>query len=161
MLDIFTEGKGDDARVLKAQLDLAAQSVRTTYLTSPFWALALALLCSDLTGIFGHRPLTVTLYLPLILLAAMLLIGATTAAYRREMASDPEGNLRTWSVRLWTVQLALSAAWGTMPWLLWDPGNAVNHLFLATCCHGGRLAFERGQGQQHGACSSPAWCRSR
>jgi two-component system cell cycle sensor histidine kinase PleC len=31
------------------------------------------------------------------------------------------------------VQAGISAAWGCMPWLLWDPGNPVNHIFLDAC----------------------------
>ena len=49
MFGIFT-GKGADSgdpRVLKAQLDLTAQSVRATRLTAPLWALAVAFLCSN------------------------------------------------------------------------------------------------------------------
>jgi two-component system cell cycle sensor histidine kinase PleC len=125
-------GRGDD-RVLKAQLDLAAQSVRTTRVTSPLWALGLAILCSDLFGFLGHRPLTQTLYLPLIILAAMVIATAMTTVYRRDMARNPDGGLGPWYSRHCAMQIGASAAWGTMPWLLWSGGDAVNHIFIATC----------------------------
>jgi two-component system cell cycle sensor histidine kinase PleC len=31
------------------------------------------------------------------------------------------------------MQLLVSAAWGAMPWILWDRANSVNHIFLAAC----------------------------
>ena len=43
---LFSQAEGagrGDVRVLKAQLDLTAQSVQATRLTAPFWALAVAL----------------------------------------------------------------------------------------------------------------------
>jgi two-component system cell cycle sensor histidine kinase PleC len=122
-----------DTRVLKAQLDLAARSVKTTRLTSPLWALALAMLCSDRFGMLGHRPLAVTLLMPLTVLAASLAAAAVTSAYQNQMARNPGGGLGSWHQRHCLMLIGVSAAWGTMPWLLWESGNAVNHLFLACC----------------------------
>ena len=134
VLGILTdhESGGRDVRVLKAQLDLAAQSVRTTRMTAPLWALALAILCSDLFGFLGHRPLIQTLFLPLIILGAVVAAATMTAIYQAEMARNPAGGLGSWYQRHCGMQLGVSAAWGTMPWLLWESGNPVNHLFIAT-----------------------------
>jgi two-component system cell cycle sensor histidine kinase PleC len=52
-----------DARVLRAQLALAAQSARATRLTTPVWAIIVAVLCS--TGAFGHVSWARSLFLPL------------------------------------------------------------------------------------------------
>ncbi len=130
---IFTnmQAERSDVRVLKAQLDLAAQSVRATRVTSPLWALTVALLCSGTLGIFGNSALADTLYLPLIVAAAVVMAAAMTAVYQKETARDPDCNLALWYRRHCAMQLAVSAAWGTMPWLLWDAGNPVNHIFLA------------------------------
>jgi two-component system cell cycle sensor histidine kinase PleC len=135
LLGILTsnEADGRDTRVLKAQLDLAARSVRTTRVTSPLWALALAVLCSDRFGLLGHRPLAVTLLMPLTVTAAIAAAAIMTAVYQRDVARNPGGGLGPWHQRHCVMQLAVSAAWGTMPWLLWETGNAVNHLFLACC----------------------------
>ena len=124
-------GRGDD-RVLKAQLDLAAQSVRTTRATSPLWALALAIGCSDIFGLLGHRPLSETLYLPAVVLAAALVSGAIAVSYRKATVRNPDCDLSLWYSWHCVMQLAISVAWGAMPWLLWDHGNPVNHIFLAT-----------------------------
>ena len=31
------------------------------------------------------------------------------------------------------IQAFGSLAWGLMPWLCWEPGNPLNHMFLAAC----------------------------
>jgi two-component system cell cycle sensor histidine kinase PleC len=135
VLDVLTsnEASRGDTRVLKAQLDLAARSVRTTRITAPLWSLALALLCSDRFGLLGHRPLAVTLLMPLFVTVAIAAAAAVTAVYQRDSARDPGGGLGFWHQRHCVMQLIVSAAWGTMPWLLWESGNAVNHIFLACC----------------------------
>jgi two-component system cell cycle sensor histidine kinase PleC len=125
-----------DVRVLKAQLDLAARAIWTTRITSPLWALAVALFCSDLFGFLGNRPLAVTLFLPLLVLAVFVAAAGLTAAYQRQTARDPGKDLDRWYGRHCGMQLAISGAWGTMPWLLWDPGDTVNHIFIATCVIG-------------------------
>ena len=66
------EGQENEPRVLKAQLALAATSVRNTHITSPAWALLVSVLCS--IGIFGHAPFAVTLFLPL---AVGVAVGAS------------------------------------------------------------------------------------
>ncbi len=125
--------EGSDARVLKAQLDLAVQSVRTTHVTAPLWAVALAVLASDVLGFVGHRPLILTLCLPLVIMATGLAAAAMTAVYQKDMARDPGNGLGAWYRRHCAMQLAISTAWGTMPWLLWSGGDALNHIFVATC----------------------------
>jgi two-component system, cell cycle sensor histidine kinase PleC len=122
----------ESARVLKAQLDLAAQSIKTTWATSPLWALVVSFLCSKLFGILGNRPLGITLYLPLIVLAATTTAVAITSYYQNETDNDPHRDIRRWYWRFCGSQLGISAAWGAMPWLLWSPADPVNHLFLAT-----------------------------
>ena len=133
MRRIFTSRGADrgDSRVLKAQLDLAAQSVRATRLTAPLWALAVAFLCSSRLGIFGHQPIGHALYLPLIVLVASVAAAAGSAIYQHETARHPDCDLTVWSRLHCLGQLLISAAWGAMPWILWDRANPVNHIFLA------------------------------
>jgi len=121
-----------DARILKAQLDLAAVSVRATLVTSPLWALLIALLCSSSWGLRGHVPLSHSLWLPLAVTLALSFSAWLTARYLSSTRGAASlACLRQWYVRLVTMHLGISAAWGLMPWLLWEPHNPVNHLFLA------------------------------
>ncbi len=133
MLGIFTgkRAERDDPRVLKAQLDLAAQSVRATRLTAPLWALAVALLCSDPLDIFGHRALAHAFVLPLIVLLASAAATIAIAIYHHEAPRYPGSVPDHWARLHCGVHLLVSAAWGAMPWILWDSDNPVNHIFLA------------------------------
>jgi two-component system, cell cycle sensor histidine kinase PleC len=149
-----------DVRVLKAQLDLAARSVRATRISSPLWALALAIFCSDQAGFLGHRPLTHTLLLPLMVLAVNAAAVAMTARYQKQMAHHPDTGIATWYRRYCILQLAASTAWGTMPWLLWDDGNVINHLFLACCSMavGSALLLARGGNMTRFVCALAPIC---
>src|SRR4051812_45309860 len=83
LLRFLRLNRGSDARVLKAQLDLTAMSVQATRFTSPLWSLLVALLCSSLTGLFGHHSVAETLYLPIIVSAAIALSASLSALYLR------------------------------------------------------------------------------
>ena len=123
-------GVGGDLRVLKAQLDLTAQSVQTTRFTAPLWALLAALLCSQ--GLFGRHSLMQALYLPMIVTLTVGMSTGFTATYLRQSGGMQNiTEIRRWFLRLSLVQFSNSLAWGLMPWLLWETGNPVNHVFLA------------------------------
>ncbi len=120
------EGGDSEPRVLRAQLALAARSIRVTRVTSPAWALVIAVLCS--VGVFGHVPLTYTMFLPLAVTLSYVMSSFVASAYEDHCEErDPQD----WFLGLACVQLSISAAWGLMPWLCWEVGNALNHMFLA------------------------------
>ena len=124
----FGEG---DPRVLKAQLRLTAQAMHATRLSAPFWALLVALLTSGVTGVFGDVSFAHTLFLPL---AVTVAVGATammSSAYERDSGDD--GEVRSWFQCFVGMQVLVSFAWGLMPWLCWDAGNPLNHIFIASC----------------------------
>jgi two-component system cell cycle sensor histidine kinase PleC len=123
-----------DMRVLKAQLDLTAHLVQSTRFTSPFWALLVALLCSAPLGLFGHQSLVKVFYLPMIVVLMIAISSGLTATYLRRGASmTGSDEIRGWFLRLTLMQIGTSVCWGSMSWLLWEPGNEVNHIFLAAC----------------------------
>ena len=120
-----------DARVLKAQLDLTAMSIRAARFTTPLWSACMALLCSDLLGLFGRQPPDRVILVPLLVTVAMS-IAATAATQYLTIATAvlDAAATRIWFARLVFLQFSASAAWGLMPWLLWQPGDMVNHIFL-------------------------------
>jgi hypothetical protein len=129
-LSIFgylTKGQESDPRVLKAQLALAATTARNTTVTSPLWAVACAVLCS--VGVFGHVSFASTLFLPLAVTAAVAASGLMSTAYQHYNDSEGDGN--SWLQCFVMSQAFGSFAWGLMPWLCWESGNALNHMFLA------------------------------
>jgi two-component system cell cycle sensor histidine kinase PleC len=123
----FAESQESEPRVLRAQLTLAATTARNTRITSPLWALACAVLCS--TGVFGHVSFAHTFFLPLVVTAAMGASALMATAY--QYYDDSEGDAESWLQCFVMIQAFGSAGWGLMPWLCWEPGNALNHLFLA------------------------------
>ena len=125
--------KSADARVLKAQLDLIAEVVHSARFMAPLWALLAAWLASE-HGLFGHMPLTITLWLPAAIAAATFSASRIAEIYRRDTAAhdDPE-RLRRWFAYFIGMQVITSTIWGVMSWLLWDTGNLLNHVFLALC----------------------------
>jgi two-component system, cell cycle sensor histidine kinase PleC len=124
--------RSTDVRVLRSQLDLTSQTVRSTRLSSPFWALAIAWLGSDSCGLFGHVNFNTAVFVPVIVSATMILSASVVSIYQYDTA-DTTGYDRTrpWFSRIVAMQAVISFAWGLMPWLLWDGNNPVNHLFLA------------------------------
>jgi len=116
--------------VLRSQLALAAASARNTRLTTPVWAIIVAVLCS--TGAFGHVPWGRTLFLPLAVGVAIGAGALMASAYQRYHETEDEAE--SWFHCFVVIQCATSLAWGLMPWLCWETGNALNHLFLAASC---------------------------
>jgi two-component system cell cycle sensor histidine kinase PleC len=125
----FTQGQESEPRVLKAQLMLAATTARNSRITAPIWAAACAFLCS--AGIFGHVSFASTLFLPLAVTAAMGANALMSTAYQHY--NDSEGDEASWLQCFVMIQAMGSTAWGLMAWLCWEPGNALNHMFLAAC----------------------------
>jgi two-component system, cell cycle sensor histidine kinase PleC len=123
--------KSADARVLKAQLNLIADAVRSARFMAPLWALCAALVASDI-GLFGNMPLRVTLLVPAAIGAATISASRIADIYRRDAAAHNDyEHLRPWFARFIAMQVTTSALWGLMPWLLWDETSVVNHVFMA------------------------------
>jgi two-component system cell cycle sensor histidine kinase PleC len=126
---VITQSQESEPRVLKAQLALAATTARNTRITSPIWAAVCAILCS--TGVFGHVSFAHTLFLPLVVTAAMGASALMATAYQHY--DDSEGDVDSWLQCFVMTQAFGSAAWGLLPWLCWEKGDALNHMFLAAC----------------------------
>ena len=126
-----------DPRVLKSQLDVIAAIDRSAWLVTPVWALMLGLMVSNLGLIasdsgfraLGYVPLHRALVFPVLVVLASYAAYGLYAIYQREAPEAPH-RLAVWSGRFLTAQIGVSAAWGLLPWLLWEPGNIANHLFL-------------------------------
>jgi two-component system cell cycle sensor histidine kinase PleC len=61
--------------------------------------------------------------------AAMGATALMATAY--QYYDDSEGDVESWLQCFVMIQAFGSAAWGLMPWLCWEPGNTLNHMFLA------------------------------
>ncbi len=120
-----------DGRVVKAQVDFIASVVHATRFTAPLWSLAIAVMASSVFKHLGRTPFWKCAIFPVILTSAFYIAELMVRRYERVTENDSSPELvRTWFTRFMFLQIAISTAWGTMPWLLWDHGNAINQIFL-------------------------------
>jgi two-component system cell cycle sensor histidine kinase PleC len=121
-----------DSRVLKAQLDLISDVIHSARFTAPVWAAAIAYLASAGVGYFGHTPINIAVVLPAIIASVAFTAAKFVTLYRLDASARANSEkLQNWFPRFVAIQIAISGAWGLMPWILWEPGNPINHLFLA------------------------------
>lgn len=135
-----------DIRVLKVQLDHVVQVVRASQITAPLLALIVALSGCSVFGYFGRAPFRMAILLPLIVTVLGVLSYGATRIYENDVSGNPEPErFESWFPRFFLMQGAISAGWGLTPWLLWQPGSALNHLFLAgcVCCVLAKLVLSR------------------
>jgi two-component system cell cycle sensor histidine kinase PleC len=119
-----------DPRILKVQAERAAKAIRGTVISSPAWACFAYIITSSIDPILGTVPLTRGLILIAEILIACGLAQFVLRLYRTQRDQADAKETAAWLDRLLGVNIALSAVWGTMPWLLWDPVHHVNHLFV-------------------------------
>jgi len=121
-----------DVRVLKSQLDLIADVAHSARLASPGWALVMAWLGSASFGYFGKQPLVIAAVLPVIITGLSFYASRLTTTYRNDGPSHSSAiRLQPWFTKFVALQIAMSVAWGLMPWLLWNDGDMVNHVYIA------------------------------
>lgn len=121
-----------DGRVVKAQLDFICDDVNSARYTAPVWAAVLAFLASSEFGLVGHASvlqcIAVVGVIALATIATAKLVHSYNRAARRNQDYDA---MQAWFRRFMLMQAATSTAWGVVPWLLWEHGHPLNHVFLA------------------------------
>jgi two-component system cell cycle sensor histidine kinase PleC len=121
-----------DGRVVKAQLDFICEDVGTTRYTVPIWTAIIAFIPTQAGGLGGHLSLTHWLGAVIVMSAAMLLSTRVVRAYQMASRRSQDYELmRVWFHRFFFFLIAVSIAWGMLPWFLWEPGLLINHLFVA------------------------------
>jgi len=121
-----------DPRLLKVQVERAAKSIRTSVIGSPLWVCFFAAICSKLTPFLGQVGVERSIAVVIVVVVAAGLAQLALHFYRRS-ANDPH-TLAQWRLRLMGINIFVSAAWGSAPWLLWDEVNNSNHVFIALMC---------------------------
>jgi two-component system cell cycle sensor histidine kinase PleC len=120
--------------VLKAQLDLVVETAFHSQLAAPLVALGMAMVASDPIGAFGHRPFHIAVILPIAVAILGLAVSYIGRLYQQDISHNPQSDrVEAWFPRFLILQIAVGAAWGLIPWLLWEPGSTLNHAFLAGC----------------------------
>jgi two-component system cell cycle sensor histidine kinase PleC len=124
-----------DPRILKVQVERAANALRGSMVASPVWACVTAFVCSELFPPLGGIPAARALGAVFAVCSATLVVRAVLATFQRERLAvmDREG-VSTWLNRLLLLNVLQSFSWGLMSWLLWSETNLLNHVFIALVC---------------------------
>ena len=117
-----------DVRALKAQLDNTANLLRDGRFVAPLFAGVLAWAASSQFGPLGRQDFRIAAILPVTVGIVSLAASIVVARYKR--LADP-GRSADCYWNFLCVLLAYSGAWGLMPWLLWEPQDLLNHMFIA------------------------------
>ena len=120
-----------DVRVLKSQLDLITDVIHATRFLTPVWAAVVAWLGSSNFGYLGHQSLKLAVAAPFLISSATFIASRYTNIYRRDSRAhtDPQ-RLQAWFTRFVVIQFVISTAWGMFPWVMWEGGNLLNHVFI-------------------------------
>ncbi len=124
-----------DPRLLKVQVERAANALGGSMVASPVWACVAAFVCSELFPPLGGVPASRAVGVILAICSAALVIRAVLGAFHRERSAvmDAE-DASKWLNRLLFLNVLLSSTWGLMSWLLWSENNLLNHVFIALVC---------------------------
>jgi len=124
-----------DPRILKVQVERAANALHGSILASPFWACVAAFVCSEFFPQLGGVPSSRAACLVIVICcaSAAIRIGLHAFDHQRSAGMDVAG-ASTWLKRLLVMNVVLSSAWGLTPWLLWSNDSLLNHVFIELVC---------------------------
>jgi len=124
-----------DPRILKVQVERAANTLNGSLAASPVWACVAAFVCSEFFPHFGAVPLLCGVGLVLVICGTVLAIRGALMVFERErrLGMDAHADAK-WLNRLLILNVLLSSAWGLAPWMLWSEGNLINHIFIELIC---------------------------
>ena len=124
-----------DPRILKVQIERAANTLKASIVASPIWAGVAALVCSEFFPHLGAVPLVYGVGFVLIICCTVLAIRGALAVFDRERLAGTDAKADAqWLDRLLLLNIALSTAWGMAPWMLWSDDNPLNHVFIELIC---------------------------
>jgi two-component system, cell cycle sensor histidine kinase PleC len=115
----------EEARMQRARVDLTVATLPIAVWVNPTWALLTVLPFTGVFPIFG----AVALWRIAVILVLHIANSFIAAALYREYKQNPT-NPQHWLARLIAFQAVIGTEWGVLVWLLWVPGNAVNHVMI-------------------------------
>jgi len=126
-----------DPRILAVRVERGMQAVATGARCLPFWAVLTAIVVSAPVGIFGQVPVLNCIMLAAVVISSCLIARYVDGIYMRVKSMTYQAEeAQSWFRIVMYLNALLSAAWGLAPWLLWQPGDPVNHIFIAFMCLG-------------------------
>jgi two-component system cell cycle sensor histidine kinase PleC len=98
---------------------------------SPPWILLTSVLASELTGLFGHIGLPRVLVCVALGITMVLVIRLVLRNLEKvRTGGQNHASLGEALTRAFFLDIFMSSVWGLVVWLLWEPGNLANHVFL-------------------------------
>jgi two-component system cell cycle sensor histidine kinase PleC len=116
----------EEARMLRARVDLTVATLPIAVWVNPTWAALTALPFTGLFPVFG----TVAWWRIALIMSLHIGNSFVAAAMYREVRRKSQDDPQTWLNRLIGFQAMISFEWGLLVWLLWVPGNSVNHVMI-------------------------------
>jgi len=114
---------GDRERMLQARLDMVAAALPAGAWLNPGWALLSIVPFMGFFPMFGAVPV----WRLATIVGVHIINGFLAFALYRSYRSDPI-DTNAWFWRLTAFQSLIGVSWGLLVWLLWLPGNPVNHV---------------------------------
>ncbi len=125
------ERRDVDPKYLLVHLDRRMEAAARTAAGSPQWIILAALLCCELTGLFGNVNLARAIFCVFLALTMTLVVRLVVRGIESErVAAQNSVAVDAALARAFWLDLFMSSVWGLVPWLLWEPGNLANHVFL-------------------------------
>lgn len=125
------ERRDVDPKYLLVRLDRRMEAAARTAAGSPQWIILAALLCCELTGLFGNVNLARAIFCVFLALTMTLVVRLVVRGIESErVAAQNSVAVDAALARAFWLDLFMSSVWGLVPWLLWEPGNLANHVFL-------------------------------
>jgi two-component system cell cycle sensor histidine kinase PleC len=124
-LGIKEEPAAEESRMLRARLDFMAATLPMTVWVNPTWAAFAVVPFTGLFPIFGDLS-----WLRIVATIGVHLVNSVIAAtLRSDYRRDPS-NPKRWLARMAVFQGLIGLSWGLFVWLLWEPGNSLNHVLV-------------------------------
>ena len=124
-----------DPRILKVQVERAANALRGAIVASPFWAAITVIACSEIFPLLGAVPWPRAASLVGVICFVAVAIRIALNSYDHDRSTGLDGaGARGWLHWLLILNVILSSAWGLAPWMLWSADNPLNHVFIELVC---------------------------
>src|SRR5262245_38065829 len=120
-----------DQRLKALQVKHSIESLRDTAVTVPVWALTMCVIFGGYVPMLGETPLYLTWPWP------VFCLGMASAVYMlaqwvQQSADEADIDGPHWVRIVASAHVVLTGAWCLITLIFWEPGNAVNHVFLVT-----------------------------
>ena len=124
-IGIKEEPAAEEARVLRARLDFMVATLPVTVWVNPTWAAFSVIPFTGLFPIFGNLAWWRIAAVVGVHLVNSFIAVTLRNAYRRDPA-----DAQRWLTRIAAFQGLIGTCWGLFVWLLWEPGNSINHVLV-------------------------------